>query len=96
MERKVKKLEEQLDAQKRRFEDCGAQAVTVDGYGYRWTGPGRLEVGDRVLLPENYVSALRHGPGPFPGTVTALGTTYSGALSTIVSRVPDQRPGDTC
>ncbi|MFJ7280563.1 hypothetical protein [Kitasatospora sp. NPDC098663] len=94
LERKVKTLEEQLDAQQRRFEDRGAQAVTVDGYGYRWGGPGRLEVGDRVLLPENYVSALRHGSGPFPGTVTALGTTYSGALSAIVSRLPDQRSED--
>lgn len=47
-------------------------------YGYRWSGPGKPEVEDRVLLPENYVSALRHGPGPFPGTVTELGTTYTG------------------
>ncbi|MCX5215570.1 hypothetical protein OG689_41180 [Kitasatospora sp. NBC_00240] len=93
LERRVKALEEQLDAQLRRFEDRGAQAVTVNGYGYRWTGPSRLEVGDRVLLPENYVSALRHGPGPHPGTVTELGTTYSGALSMIVSRIPDQQPG---
>lgn len=94
MERKVKNLEEQLDSQQRPFEDRGTQAVTVDGYGYRWTGPGRLEVGDRVLLPENYVSALRHGPGPFPETVTALGTVYSGALSAIVSRLPGQRRAD--
>jgi len=41
-----------------------------------------------VLLPENYVSALRHGSGPFPGTVTELGTTYTGPLSTIISRTP--------
>lgn len=49
-----------------RFEVDGDQAVTVDGYGYRWSGTGTLEVGDRVLLPENYVSAQRHGPAPFP------------------------------
>ncbi|WP_162890014.1 hypothetical protein [Streptomyces olivoreticuli] len=28
------------------------------------------------------------GPGPFPETVTELGTTYTGPLSTIISRAP--------
>ncbi|QLE70220.1 hypothetical protein FGW37_33135 [Streptomyces rectiverticillatus] len=88
LERQIRALREELDARNRRFEVDSDQAVTVDGYGYRWRGPGRLEVGDRVLLPENYVSALRHGPGPFPGTVTELGTTYTGNLSTIISRAP--------
>lgn len=88
LEKQVRTLQEQLDAKTRRHEDGGYQAVTVAGYGYRWSGPGRLEVGDRVLLPENYVSTLRHGPGPFPGTVTELGTTYTGTLSTIVARAP--------
>lgn len=37
----------------------------------------RTAAGDRVLLPENHVSALRHGPAPSPGTVTELGTTYT-------------------
>ncbi|MGM7439910.1 hypothetical protein [Streptomyces tunisiensis] len=83
-----RQIREELDAKNRRFEVDGDQAVTVDGYGYRWRGPGTLEVGDRVLLPENYVSALRHGPGPFPGTVTELGTTYTGTLSMIISRAP--------
>ncbi|MGW6214879.1 hypothetical protein [Streptomyces sp. NPDC055109] len=88
LERQVRTLGERLDSQTRRYEVDGHQAVTVDGYGYRWTGPGALEVGDRVLLPANYVSAMRLGPGPFPGTVTELGTTYTGQLSTIVSRAP--------
>ncbi|MER6686337.1 hypothetical protein [Streptomyces olivaceoviridis] len=88
LESQIRTLREELDSKSRRFEVDGAQAVTVDGYGYQWRGPDTLAVGDRVLLPENYVSALRHGPGPFPGTVTELGTTYSGALATIISRAP--------
>lgn len=72
----------------RRFDVDGDQAVTADGYGYRWRGPGTLDVGDRVLLPENHVSVLRHGSGPFPGTVTELGITYTGTFSRIVSRAP--------
>ncbi|MFE9381251.1 hypothetical protein [Streptomyces sp. NPDC006855] len=86
LERQIRTLREELDAKNRRFDVDGDQAVTVDGYGYRWRGPGRLDVGDRVLLPENFVSALRHGSGPFPGTVTELGTTYTGTLSRIISR----------
>ncbi|MDJ1645214.1 hypothetical protein [Streptomyces pakalii] len=88
LERQIRTLREELDAKNRRFDVDGDQAVTVDGYGYRWRGPGRLDVGDRVLLPENHVSALRHGSGPFPGTVTELGTTYTGILSRIISRAP--------
>jgi len=41
LERQVRTLEEKLDAAARRFEVDGCQAVTVDGYGYRWKGPGR-------------------------------------------------------
>ncbi|MGV9788273.1 hypothetical protein [Streptomyces sp. NPDC003435] len=92
LKRQMQTLREELDAKNRRFTVDGDQAVTVDGYGYRWKGPHTLEVGDRVLLPENYVSALRHGPGPFPGTVTELGTTYTGTLSTIISRTPATPP----
>ncbi|MEU9349008.1 hypothetical protein AB0D74_48210 [Streptomyces sp. NPDC048278] len=88
LERQIRTLREELDTKNRRFEVDGDQAITVDGYGYRWSGPGTLEVGDRVLLPENYVSAVRHGPGSFLGTVTELGTTYIGTLSTIISRAP--------
>ncbi|GAA2114983.1 hypothetical protein [Streptomyces synnematoformans] len=95
LEQQIRTLQEQLDAKTRRYEVDGDQIVTVDGYGYRWRGADPLEVGDRVLLPENHVSALRHGPGPFPGTVTALGTTYSGALSTITSRALDTTPRQT-
>lgn len=91
LERQIRTLREELDAKNRRFDVDGDQTVTVDGYGYRWNGPGTLDVGDRVLLPENHVSALRHGSGPFPGTVTELGTTYTGTLSRIISRAPTPR-----
>lgn len=93
LERQVQELREKLDGASRRFEVAGRQAVTVDGYGYLWAGEGALVVGDRVLLPENYVSALRHGPGPFVGTVTALGTTYDGRLNRIIGRAA--QPSDT-
>jgi hypothetical protein len=59
----------------------------VDGYGYRWEGPDQLNVGDHVLLPENYVSRPKHGPGPFEGVVTRLGSTYRGELSRIIRRL---------
>ncbi|WP_233290136.1 hypothetical protein [Kitasatospora sp. MBT66] len=45
-------------------------------------------MGDRVLLPENYVSRMKNGPGPVIGVVTALGTTYRGTISFIVGRAP--------
>lgn len=66
------------------------QIVEVDGrYAYRWPGDPELKVGDRVLLPENWASVFKHGPGPFSGTVTALGTTYRGELSQIMRRLPE-------
>lgn len=64
------------------------QLVEVDGYAYRWNGQEELKVGDEVLLPENYVSRLRNGPGPFPGTVTAIDSTYRGRTSAIVQKCP--------
>lgn len=88
LERRVKELEERLDDATRIHEIAGDQVVGVGGYAYRWRGSGRLEVGDRVLLPENYVSRLKHGPGPTVGVVSALGTTYRGDLSFIVARAP--------
>ncbi len=47
LERRVQDLEAKLDAATRRYQDNGHQAVTVDGYGYRWEGHGQLAVGDR-------------------------------------------------
>ncbi|MEU9608690.1 hypothetical protein [Streptomyces sp. NPDC048057] len=88
LERRVKELEEQLDSTRRVYEANGCQVVEVGGYGYRWRGRDPLEVGDRVLLPENYVSRLRNGPGPTVGVVNKLGTTYQGSLSDIVGRAP--------
>lgn len=86
LERQVAQLKQQLDQATRRHTVDGHQAVTVDGYGYLWTGEPHLKIGDQVLLPENYVSRLKLGPGPHTGTVTELGTTYTGTLSRILRR----------
>ncbi|WP_236241790.1 hypothetical protein [Streptomyces sp. CC228A] len=88
LEQRVKELEEQLDDAKRVYEVDGHQVVDVGGYAYRWCGSKPLEVGDRVLLPENYVSRMKNGPGPTLGVVRKLGTTYQGPLSDIVGRAP--------
>ncbi|MEU5977484.1 hypothetical protein [Streptomyces sp. NPDC047315] len=66
----------------------GCQVVEVGRYGYRWRENDPLEVGDRVLLPESYVSRLKNGPGPTVGVVNMPGTTYQGSLSGIVGRAP--------
>ncbi|MGD9485746.1 hypothetical protein WDH52_21250 [Streptomyces sp. TRM70308] len=86
LKQRVKELEEQLDDAKRVYEIGGHQVVDVGGYAYHWRGSTPLEVGDRVLLPESYVSRMKNGPGPSLGVVSKLGTTYRGPLSDIVSR----------
>ncbi|MFC5752595.1 hypothetical protein [Actinomadura rugatobispora] len=88
LERRVKELEQKLDDATRVHEVDGGQAVEVDGYAYLWRGAEPLEVGDHVLLPENYVSRVKNGPGPTRGVVTRLGITYRGELATIIGRAP--------
>ncbi|MGA4545619.1 hypothetical protein ACPA54_37080 [Uniformispora flossi] len=90
LERRVRELEQKADEDARYYELDGYQVVQVGRYAYRWRGEKPLEVGDSVLLPENYVSSLKHGPGPFVGTVSALGTTYRGSLSTVIRRMPSE------
>jgi hypothetical protein len=41
-----------------------------------------------VLLPENWISRMKDGPGQYEDVVTQLGTTYRGELSFIVGRAP--------
>jgi hypothetical protein len=88
LEKRVKELEEQRDSARRVYEVDGCQVVQVGEYSYRWRGSGPLKVGDRVLLPESWVSKLKDSPGPTVGVVTKLGTTYRGALPDIVGRAP--------
>lgn len=64
----------------------GEQIVQVDRYAYRWGGEP-LKVGDRVLLPANWLSEVKHGKGPFPGTVTAIGSSYDGDMSAIIRKI---------
>ncbi len=88
LEKRVKELEGQLDAARRVYEVDGCQVVQVGKYSYRWRGSDPLAVGDRVLLPENWLSKVKEGPGPTVGVVTKLGTTYRGFLADIVGRAP--------
>lgn len=62
----------------------GYQIVVVDGYTYLWVGEGELTVGDKVWLPPAYWEP-RHASDR-EGTVTALGSDYSGDLVCIQRR----------
>lgn len=94
LERRVKELEQLMDEATRIFEVDGDQVVDVGGHAYRWRGNEPLEAGARVLLPENWLSRIKGGPGPYEGVVTKLGTTYRGELSFIISRRPTERVSD--
>ena len=73
-----------------RYELDGYPIVQVDGYSYIWTGKEPLGIGDRVMLPQNWLSELKHGRGPFSGTVTEFGTDYDGPLSRIIKKIEDE------
>jgi hypothetical protein len=87
LERRIRELEQRLDEADRYYEYDGDQVVEVGKYAYRWSGSPPLSVGDRVLLPENWLSQLKDGPGPQEGSVTKLGATYRGRLASIVRRL---------
>ena len=86
LERRVRDLEERLDRAERYYELDGHQVVEVGRYAYRWRGSDPLSVGDRVVLPENWLSRIKDGPGSREDVVTRLGSTYRGELSFIVRR----------
>ncbi len=92
LERRVTDLEQKLDDSERYYEFGGDQVVEVGRYAYRWRGSPPLTVGERVVLPSNWVSQLKAGPGAFEGVVTKLGATYRGELSFILRRA--ERQGD--
>lgn len=80
-ERRIRDLEAQLDATLRYHSVGGDQVVEVEGYAYRWRGTPRLAIGDRVVIPGNWLF-----PNAREGAVTDLGTTYKGELSFVVRR----------
>lgn len=89
LEIQVRELEQKIEDAARYYEFDGDQVVEVDGrYAYRWSGEPPLEVGEAVLLPENWLSGMTRGRGPYAGVVTKLGSTYRGPLSVIVARAP--------
>lgn len=87
LEKQVEELRGRLDKETRIHEIGGDQVVAVGRYAYRWSGETPLDIGDRVLLPENYVSRLKDGPGPVEATVTGLGTTYQGPLAFVLRKL---------
>jgi hypothetical protein len=93
LEGRVRELEQRLDEASRLFEIDGDQIVQVGKLTYRWRGPEPLAVGDRVLLPENWLSRMKDGPGPYEGVVTELGSSYRGELSFIVRRLGQDTTG---
>jgi len=89
LERRVAELEAQLDQQLWVYEVEGDQVVEVGRYSYRLAGEPPLAIGDKVLLPENWLSAIKDGHGPQVGTITGFGTRYQGQLARILRRLPD-------
>ncbi len=61
--------------------------VRVGRYAYLWEGAEPLVPGDRVLLPENWLSRTIHGAGPFEDTVTAVGSDYDGPMSRVIAKI---------
>lgn len=87
--RRLERAEAQERKNFRTVTAAGEQLVVVDGrLTYRWAGEP-LKVGDRVLLPGNWLSGVKYGRGPFPGTVTALGSSYQGELSSVLRKISD-------
>ncbi len=75
-----------------------AMKVRVGRYAYLWEGAEPLVPGDRVLLPESWLSRTIHGPGPFEDTVTAVGSDYDGPMSRVIAKIgrdPDWRRLET-
>jgi hypothetical protein len=82
-ERRRRQLE---DEERARFRDRDGhgQLVVVDrgkALTYRWTGDGDLRVGDRVLVPGNWLH-----PKAEICTVTAIGSSFTGDLQDIIQR----------
>jgi len=62
-----------------RFTENGKQIVRFGKYSYTWDGPEPLALGDRCLLPGNWLFKETS-----EAEVTGFGTDYDGALSRVV------------
>lgn len=70
-----------MDDERRKFRHSkgGDQIVVVNGrYTYKWSG-APLQVGDRVVIPPNWLVGRNQ-----VATVTALGSSYDGDVASIV------------
>lgn len=75
------------EEQDRDYGRPGHQLVEVDGHlTYAWAGSRPLEVGDEVVLPPSWVDQLKGKAGNRRGRVTALGSTYTGDVASILGR----------
>lgn len=86
LQQRISELEQATKPPRRMTEPTGRQIVEVGGHAYAWGGTEPLTVGDEVWLPDNDVSRVRIGPGPYRGEVTDLGTDYTGPLKQIIRR----------
>ncbi len=85
--RRLAKAEIVAEATYRTHTASGHQIVVVGtGLSYAWRGPDPLKVGDRIMLPANYVSEFKHGRGPWEDSVVSLGSSYQGALSYVIRK----------
>ena len=79
-ERRTVEADAELRRNWRDVDGRGRQIVTVGKYAYTWRGAPLL-VGDRVVIPDNWLFRAHEG------TVTGIGSDYDGPLSEIVSVV---------
>ena len=82
MERRANEMVEPEDVEFRLTTAQGHQIVRCGNYAYAWPGEEPLKVGDRVLLPANWLVNY-----PSERSVTAFGSSYGGHLSHILRKV---------
>jgi len=85
-ETRVKAREEQERARFHERDDYGQLVVVSRGKDltYRWCGDGDLSVGNRVLVPGNWLH-----PTPEICTVTAIGSSFEGDIQSVIGRVAE-------
>jgi hypothetical protein len=90
-ERRRQALEEEERARFRERDGRGQLVMVERGKAltYRWTGDGDLRVGDRVLVPGNWLH-----PNAEVCTVVAIGSSFNGDIQEVIRRASPE-PADS-